>query len=342
MRYGFRWKSAAEKEAKINENFVSQISYTSGYYTFFDVSKWNVHNLNAWKCRLALNPSHTTMLSHYSYEGSTPTWTPVDENDESADQWRRTVINYLLLITSIFLVVYILFGSFDFHWMSQIIFKSEYLLQKLESLETHELVNFLRCELKLSRDLISVLYNQISSYDAAYKEMQEKILLITESFEKKEKDLEKKIISLQNSPGKTAMMNSDNISTSLNKMITIKKLNFTIREQTKLLSIYEANIADMLQEIDELCHDTTSKAVQAEQIAMSLEDCKCSIIQLVERLHNETRELQKLREDSANAAKMTAMKVKDINLKVFNAISERNHWKKKVGVYMCEYVRVWI
>ena len=39
MRYGFRWKSAAEKEAKINENFVSQISYTSGYYTFFDVSK---------------------------------------------------------------------------------------------------------------------------------------------------------------------------------------------------------------------------------------------------------------------------------------------------------------
>ena len=77
--------------------------------------------------------------------------------------------------------------------------------------------------------------------------MQDKILVITETFEKKEKDFEKKIVSLQNSmaivsPGKNAVMNSENISTSLNKIFIIKKLNSTLREQTKLLSIYESNV----------------------------------------------------------------------------------------------------
>ena len=193
----------------------------------------------------------------------------------------------------------------------------------------------MRCELKLSRDLISVLYNQISSYDAAYKEMQDKILVITETFEKKEKDFEKKIVSLQNSlaivsPGKNAVMNSENISTSLNKIFIIKKLNSTLREQTKLLSIYESNIADMLQEIEDLRKDTTSYSIRGDQIAMSLEDCKCQIMLLQERLQCEKKECIKLREESANISKIAAVKVKDINLKVFNAISERNHWKKKV------------
>ena len=219
--------------------------------------------------------------------------------------------------------------------MAHTLFKSEYLLQTLESYENHELVKFLRCELKLSRDLISVLYNQISSYDAAYKEMQDKILVITETFEKKEKDFEKKIVSLQNSlaivsPGKNAVMNSENISTSLNKIFIIKKLNSTLREQTKLLSIYESNIADMLQEIEDLRKDTTSYSIRGDQIAMSLEDCKCQIMLLQERLQYEKKECIKLREDSANISKIAAVKVKDINLKVFNAISERNHWKKKV------------
>ena len=86
----------------------------------------------------------------------------------------------------------------------------------------------------------------------------------------------------------------------------------------------------MLQENEDLRKDNTSYSIRGDQIAMSLEDCKCQIMLLQERLQCEKKECIKLREESANISKIAAVKVKDINLKVFNAISERNHWKKKV------------
>ena len=89
------------------------------------------------------NHTHNNMRSHFSNEASTPTWTPVDdENEETAEQLKRTVINYILLFTSILLVVYILFGSFNFLWMAHTLFKTEYLLQTLESYETMSLLSF--------------------------------------------------------------------------------------------------------------------------------------------------------------------------------------------------------
>jgi hypothetical protein len=91
----------------------------------------------------------------------------------------------------------------------------------------------------------------------------------------------------------------------------------------------------MLQEIEDLRKDTTSNSIKGEQAAMSLEDCKCQIMLLQERLQSEKRDSMKLREDSTAMAKIAAAKMKDINLKVFNAIAERNHWKKKVGMYVC-------
>ena len=219
--------------------------------------------------------------------------------------------------------------------------ESDYRLQEIDASEKKELINTLRKELSRAKAFNFQLHTQISSQENIIRDYETREARLSAECNQKIAEYQKKIISLQgvlspkskkNSPTKSSSFGrSSDSSHNMSTIFATKKLNSTIREQAKLLSIYETNIATMLEKNEELSADIASMTTEVSFLRMSLEDIAATSVRIREHLEKEKTYSKNLLDEIEVLKIAHGAKIKDANLRVFNAISEKNHWKKKVN-----------
>jgi len=230
---------------------------------------------------------------------------------------------------------------------------TELSISTLQTFEDKCIIRYLRSEVQALRASNSELQKCISNYEVAYKESEERASLILEEYNQKVSISNQKIAEMQmvissmrniidNNVTRTgSKSNNETIGISGNyplnqeelwrasqrdmMMLTSKRDNLYIREQSHLLERNTNKITELLDE---------NRGIK-DQLQVSREYLNCLEMRQEEKevryrntFMHERNQSNRYRDDVIDMKN----KIKELNLQIFNAVAEKNYLKKKVTV----------